>query len=171
MRNGKNGRSGDLLGDVVKGAIAGFAGTMVMGKITTFMYQHEDPEARQRYQEVTGGKYPPQRTAEFVEEKLDLDLSEKQHKMLAKGSHQMVGIGAGITYALARQRIDWADKGQGLLFGALFSLIFDETLTPLMGFAEPPKAYPWQAHARGFVGHLAFGLTADTVLDMLDAVA
>jgi hypothetical protein len=40
-----------------------------------------------------------------------------------------------------------------------------------VGFAEPPQAYPWQAHARGFVGHLAFGLAADTVLDVLDAVA
>jgi hypothetical protein len=166
----RNGRNGDVLGDVVKGAIAGFAGMKAMEKTTTFMYQHEDPEARKEYEEVTGGKYPPQRTAEFVEEKLDLELSEKQHKMLAKGSHQMVGIGAGVAYALARRRIGWADKGHGLLFGTLFSLIFDEGLTPLVGFAEPPQAYPWQAHARGFVGHLAFGLAAETVLDALDAV-
>lgn len=169
--HGRNGRNGDVLGDMVKGALAGFAATMAMGKVTTFMYQHEDPEAKQRCQEVSGGKYPPQRTAEFIKERLDLDLSKQQHKMLAKGSHQMVGIGAGVAYALARRRIDWADKGHGLLFGALFSLIFDEGLTPLVGFAEPPQEYPWQAHARGFVGHLAFGLAAETVLDALDAVA
>jgi hypothetical protein len=166
-----NGRNGDVLGDVVKGAIAGFAATMVMGRITHYWFQHEAPETRQEYQEVTGGKYPPQRTAEFIEKTLDLDLSKKQHKMLAKGSHQMVGIGAGVAYALARRKIDWADKGHGLLFGTLFSLIFDEGLTPLVGFAEPPQEYPWQAHARGFVAHLAFGLAADTVLDVLDAVA
>lgn len=168
-KNGK--RDGSLVDDVVKGAIAGIAGTMAMGQVTTFMYQHEDPEARQKYQEVTGGEYSPQRTAEFVEETLSLDLSKKQHKMLAKGSHQMVGIGAGVAYALARRRIGWADKGHGLLFGALFSLAFDEGLTPVVGFAEPPQAYPWQAHARGFVGHLAVGLAAETVLDVLDAVA
>jgi hypothetical protein len=169
MKDGKH--DGSLVDAMIKGAIAGFAGTMAMGKVTTFMYQHEDPEARQKYQEVTGGKYPPQRTAEFIEDTLDLHPSEKQHKMLAKGSHQMVGIGAGVAYALARRQIGWADKGHGLLFGALFSLAFDEVLTPLVGFAEPPQAYPWQAHARGFVGHLAFGLAAETVLDVLDAVA
>ena len=54
----------------------------------------------------------------------------------------MVGIGAGVAYALARRRIGWADKGHGLLFGALFSLAFDEALTPVVGFAEPPQAYP-----------------------------
>lgn len=168
---GRNGRSDDLLGDVVKGAIAGFAATMAMGKVTHYWFQHESPETRQRYQEVTGGEYPPQRTAEFVEKTLDLDLSKQQHKMLAQGSHQMVGISAGVAYALGRRRIGWADKGHGLLFGALFSLAFDESLTPLVGFAEPPQEYPWQAHARGFVGHLAFGLVAETMLDVLDTVA
>jgi hypothetical protein len=170
-RQTKNDRKRDVLGDVVKGAIAGFAGMKVMEQTTTFMYQHEDPAARQRYQEVTGGKYTPERTAEAVEEALHLNLSATQHKMLAMRSHQMVGLGAGIAYALARRRFGWADTGQGLLFGTLFALVFDEGLTPLFGFAEPPRSYPWQAHARGFAGHLAFGLTADTVLDALDAVA
>jgi hypothetical protein len=167
----ENGRNGDVLGDVAKGTIAGLAATMAMGKVTHYWFQHEDPQARKEYQEVTGGKYPPQRTAEFIEQTLNLHPSKKQHKMLAKGSHQAVGIGAGVAYALARRKIGWADAGQGLLFGALFSLIFDEGLTPLVGFAEPPQEYPWQAHARGLVGHLAFGLAAETVLDGLDAVA
>lgn len=163
--------NGSLADDAIKGAIAGFVGTMAMGKVTHFWYQHEDPEARQQYQEVTGGRYPPQRTADFVEKTLDLDPSKKQHKMLAKGSHQTVGIGTGVAYALAQRRIGGADKGHGLLFGALFSLVFDEGMTALVGFAEPPREYPWQAHARGFVGHLAFGLAAETTLGILDTVA
>ena len=166
-----NHRNGDFLGDELKGAVAGFAAMKAMEKSTGFMYQHEGPAARERYEEVTGGKYPPERTAEAIENALDLDLSEKKHKMLAMRSHQMVGIGAGVAYALARRRLEWADKGHGLLFGALLSLVFDEGMTTLVGLAEPPQAYPWQAHARGFVGHLAFGLAANTMLDVLDAVA
>lgn len=54
----------------------------------------------------------------------------------------MVGIGAGVAYALARREIGWTDKGQ-----------------------------PWQAHGRGVAGHLAFDLAAETVLDIFDAVA
>ena len=52
-KNGKH--DGSLVDDMIKGAIAGFAGTMAMGQVTAFMYQHEDPEVRQKYQEVTGG--------------------------------------------------------------------------------------------------------------------
>lgn len=171
MRDAKNDRNGDLLGVVVKGAIAGFAGTMAMEKVARILYETDPPPAKRTYEEVTGGKYPPERTAEAVETMLALDLPERQHHMLAMASHMAVGVGAGVVYAVARQSVDWVDKGQGLLFGALFALLFDEMLTPLMGFAEPPQAYPWQAHARGFAGHLAFGLTSDTVLDVLDAVA
>ena len=34
-----------------------------------------------------------------------------------------------------------------------------------------PSEYRWQAHARGFVGHLAFGLVAGIALDVLDRAA
>lgn len=120
--------NGSMVDDVVKPAIAGFAGTMAMGQVTRVWYQHEEPESRQRYQEVTGGEYTPQRTATRIEETLDLDLSKKQQRIMAKVSHQAVGIGARAAYTLARRKIAGVDAGQGLLFGALFSLVFDETL-------------------------------------------
>lgn len=170
-RHTKNETGGAVFGDAVKGAVAGFAGMKAMERATAFMYQHEPPDAREAYQEVTGGKYTPERTAAAMDEALHLKLTEQQRAMLAVRSHQMVGIGAGIAYALARRRFGWVDSGQGLLFGTLFALVFDEGLTPLVGLAEPPQSYPWQAHARGVAGHIAFGLVADTVLDALDAVA
>ncbi|MCA1652498.1 MAG: DUF1440 domain-containing protein, partial [Acidobacteria bacterium] len=60
---------------------------------------------------------------------------------------------------------------QGLLFGLMFWLGFDEIMTVAAGVARPPQQYPWQAHARGLVGHLAYGVVADTTLDVLDRVA
>jgi hypothetical protein len=47
----------------------------------------------------------------------------------------------------------------------------DELMNPPLGLTPGPQAFPWQAHARGFSGHLAFGLTSELVLEGLDRVA
>lgn len=88
-----------------------------------------------------------------------------------RGLHWAYGLGTASAYALLRRRAPVAAAGQGLLFGAVFSLMGDELFTAATGLAEPPQEYPWQAHARGFVSHLAFGLAADTTLDLLDRAA
>jgi hypothetical protein len=95
--------------------------------------------------EVPGGdrrRYPPMRMAEKVERALGLHPSKEQHKMLAKG--QPVALRHGRRCALRdlRRRSGAVDWGQGLAFGAVFSLVGDELMTPLMGLAEPPQAYP-----------------------------
>jgi hypothetical protein len=48
-------------------------------------------------------------------------------------------------------------------------LIQDEGLNQAMGISAKQKDYPWQAHARGLVAHLALGLVTDAVLNLLDA--
>lgn len=67
-------------------------------------------------------------------------------------------------YALARRNVRRADWGQGMLFGLMFWLAFDEIITVATGVARPPKKYPWQAHARGLVGHVAYGVVANTAM-------
>lgn len=157
--------------DLAKGLAAGALGTWAMEKVTGLFWEREDEEARERYEEVTGGRYPPARMAEKADTLLHLGLSEEQRPYLAQGLHWAYGLGAASAYALLRRRLPVAAAGQGLLFGAVFSLIGDELFTSVTGLAEPPREYPWQAHARGFVGHLAFGLVADTTLDLLDRAA
>jgi hypothetical protein len=160
-----------IASDLIKGAIAGAVGTWAIGKVTNYMYEHEDPAARQTYERVTGGKYVPDRTAEKIEKALGLNLSEEQRGLLAEGSHWGLGIGAGATYALLRRRLHSVDLAQGLAFGIAFWALVDEGMTWISGLAEPPQKYPWQAHARGLVGHLVYGLSAETTLDLLEAVA
>jgi uncharacterized membrane protein YagU involved in acid resistance len=109
--------------------------------------------------------------AEKADKLLHLGLSEEQRPRLAQGLHWTYGLGAASGYALIRRRAPLAAAGQGLLFGGLFALIGDELFTAVTGLAEPPQEYPWQAHARGFVGHLAFGVAAKMTLDLLDRVA
>ena len=37
-----------------------------------------------------------------------------------------------------------------------------------MGTAAPPQRYPWQAHARGLISHLVFGVVTEAILSALD---
>ena len=47
----------------------------------------------------------------------------------------------------------------------------DELLNPVLGLTPGPLAFPWQTHARGLGGHLAFGVATELVLEGLDRVA
>jgi hypothetical protein len=47
-------------------------------------------------------------------------------------------------------------------------MMVDELLNPVLGLTPGPLAFPWQTHARGLGGHLAFGLTTELVLEGLD---
>ena len=44
-------------------------------------------------------------------------------------------------------------------------------MVPALGLTPGPTAFPWQAHARGLVGHLTFGTVTDGTLRLLDRVA
>ncbi len=73
-----------------------------------------------------------------------------------------------MLYGVLRNHIPAARAGHGLVYGVAFSLAVDEGLTPLLGFAPGPGAFPWQTHARDFLGHLVFGAVAEITLQWLD---
>ncbi len=117
---------------------------------------------------MTGGEYVPDRAAKTAEALLGLEPDERREQALAAWLHRGVGLGAGIGYALLRRAVPGAARARGLLFGLGFWVLFDEVATVAFGLARPPRAYPWQAHARGLAGHLAFGLVAESTLDLLE---
>ncbi len=53
----------------------------------------------------------------------------------------------------------------GLLTGLGLWAVFDEGLVPALGFSAPNGAYPLSTHLRGFVGHLAYGLTVMSTIE------
>lgn len=70
------------------------------------------------------------------------------------------------------RRVSWRIcQGKGLSFGAGFFLLMDAFMNPAFGFTPWPGAFPWQAHARGLGGHLAFGFTSEALMADLDRVA
>ena len=143
-------RTRDGIGrDLLKGAVAGAVATFVMGKVTGYMYEHEDRDARRKEDEARGGRSGQRGSA----------------------MHWALGIGAGAAYAVLLRRFQGLGSAAGTAFGTGFWAFLDEGLVPALGLTPGATAFPWQAHARGLVGHLTFGTVTDGTLRLLDRVA
>ena len=135
--------------DLLKGAVAGAVATFVMGKVTGYVYEHEDRDARRKEDEARSGRSGQRGSA----------------------THWALGIGAGAAYAVLRRRFQGLGSAAGTAFGTGFWAFLDEGLVPALGLTPGATAFPWQAHARGLVGHLTFGTVTDGTLRLLDRVA
>jgi hypothetical protein len=157
--------------DVIKGAIAGAAATWLMGQVTTWLYEHEDRQAREREDRARRGVTAYERAAEKAAELAHVRLSQEERGQVGTAIHWATGIAAGAAYAVLRRRWRGVAAAKGLPFGTAFFLTLDEVVNPLLGLTPGPQAFPWQAHARGLGGHLAFGFTSELILERLDRVA
>jgi hypothetical protein len=157
--------------DLLKGAIAGAVATYVMGKVTGYMYEHEDREARQAEDEARGGRTAYEVAAEKAATAAGTSLEPRRREEIGSAIHWALGIGAGAAYAVLRRRVQGLGGAAGTAFGTAFWAFLDEGLVPALGLTPGPYAFPWQAHARGFVGHVTFGTVTDGTLRLLDRVA
>jgi hypothetical protein len=155
---------------VLVGSAAGAVATWMMTKVTTLMYEHEDPDARKREDKVRGNVNAYEIAAARGAELLGKELTERQRGALGTAIHWVIGILAGAVYALIRLHLTNPNVGYGLLFGFVFWLVVDETMNPVLRLTPGPLAYPWQAHLRGLVGHLVFGAATELSLELLAAV-
>lgn len=162
------GRSRSGAPDALAGVAAGVLATWVMSKVTTFLYEHEDPDARNAEDEARGGKTAFGIAAEKLAETAGLQLSDEQRQRFGSGLHWGLGAGAGAVYGVLRHRLPPARWGSGVAFGTAFWALVDEGATTVLGLTPPPQEFPWQAHARGLAGHVVFGVTADLALRAAD---
>ena len=156
--------------DLVKGAVAGAVATYVMGRITTFMYDRENRRARKQEDDARGGGTSYAAAAEKGAELVGRRLTPKEREQAGSTVHWALGIGAGAAYAVARRRLAFLGSTVGTAFGTGFWAFVDEGVVPALGLTPGPLAFPWQTHARGFVGHLTFGTVTDGTLRILDRV-
>ncbi len=154
--------------NLIEGAIAGAAATWVMGKVTSYLYEHEDKAARQQEDSVRDGKTAYGVAAEKVAELAGTSLSDDERKAESARIHWALGVGAGAVYGALRARVPQTGVAQGLGFGTAFWLLMDEGAVYALGLTPGPTKFPWQTHARGLAGHLVFGLVTDTTLSLLE---
>jgi len=157
-----------LLTDLLVGATAGVAATFVMDKVTNVLYERENRFTRHREDSARGGHTAYETAAEKV---FGDDLDEDDRKQIGSAIHWSLGISAGVLYGLMRNRTPHLGIGSGLLFGALFFAAMDEGVVTILKLAPPPKAFPWQTHARGLAGHLVLGAVVEAPFDLMDAAA
>ena len=152
-----------IAANLALGAVAGAAATWVMGKATTYLYEHESREAREREDSARGEKSAYEVAAEKAADLLGRQLSEEERKEAGSAIHWALGVGSGAVYGALRPRIGggWASAA---LFGAAVWLLMDEVGNVALGLTPGPSAFPWQAHARGLAGHLVLGLAVEGVL-------
>lgn len=161
-------RSGTLGRDLAKGAVAGAVAWWAMDRLLMFLYDHEGSAVRRRETRARGGIPALEVMAERGASAAGVPLTGRERQKAGTALQWTVGIGMGSLYGALRGRLPGARTGRGLGYGAAASLLIDEGLIPLLGFAPGPAAFPWQTHARGFAGHLLFGFVAETTLDLLD---
>ncbi len=148
----------ELLSNVGTGMIGGYVGTKVMEPVSMKLYELESEKARRKEDEARPG--PPYLiAARKTTEALGIELSEDHLQKVAMYIfHYGLGMSWGPPYAFLRRWTRLNPVSAGLLTGAVMSLLVGETMTPLLGFSAPNRAYPIVTHLRGFAAHLAFGL-------------
>lgn len=157
--------------DLVKGAVAGAVATFVMGKVTGYMYEHEDRGVRREEDEARGGRSSYEVAAEKAAAAAGTSLDPRQRARAGSAIHWALGMGAGAAYAVMRRRFQVFGSAAGTAFGTGFWAFMDEGLVPALGLTPGATSFPWQTHARGLVGHLTFGTVTDGTLRLLDRIA
>lgn len=151
---------------LLKGAVAGALAWRAMDLTLRFLYDHEAPEVR-RYEDRARRGVP---ALEVLAERLTVrPLSGEERQRGGTYLQWAMGVGAGALYGAIRDRLPAYGLRRGLLYGAGFSLVVDEGLTPALGLAPGPRAFPWQTHARGFLGHLVYGAVVEVAMACLRA--
>ena len=165
-------RNDDLIGDLVKGALAGAVGVWALDKVTWAMWDREDPLAlAQERAARPDGLDPAHVMANRAAEAMGTELTPKQPHPAGIAVHYGLGIMPAAGYAVLRKRVPAVGAAGGLMYGLGLFLMQDEGLNPILGTSGKPGEYPWQAHARGLVGHLVLGAATHAALEVLDRVA
>lgn len=166
--------SDDVWMNGLKGVIAGAVGVWVMDRLDWYMFRRVDPQARHRTEQVRPDGLDPAHVAvKRVAHAFGKELTPAQLDPAGLALHYALGIAPAAAYGVLRERLPAPPQGRDMLYGlgmglGLF-LAQDEGMNQAMGLSARQKDYPWQAHARGLVAHLALGLVTNAVLNLLGA--
>ena len=163
MRGGNS-----IASDMLLGALAGAAGVWAMDRVDWFNYRRVDATARRRTRRVRpGGEDPAHVMAGVAERAVGAELSPSRHHAAGTAIHYAIGIGPGALYGALRDRVPRVGTARGALYGLGLFILQDELGNAALGTGADPRAYPWQAHARGLAAHLVYGVVTDAVLGAL----
>lgn len=138
---------------------AGTVGTLAVDVVTWSMYRQQSSESLEREGQLrTFGMDTAHALARRVTKALGSDAAS--HQPNAAGVvHYGMGMLPAVVYAAQRGKHPGLRRARGALYGVGLYVVNDLVATRLLRIAAPQTAYPWQAHARGVVGHVVLGMT------------
>ena len=158
-----------LAAKALMGAAAGAVGTFAIDRADWAMWKAVGEDARLRTNSVRPYGEPPAHVAVHkLEEKFGLRPTPEQHEIAGVALHYGIGIAPAIGYALIRDKLPGEGPVRGLLYGLGLFLMQDEAVNSASGLGAKPKDYPWQAHARGLISHLVYGVVTEMALNYMD---
>ncbi len=156
-----------LAADIGLGLIGGYAGTKLMGPVSTKLLAMESEDDQKQEQAVSPGS-PYELAARKAVTLLGLHPSDEIIKKVGTPIfHYGLGASWGPLYLLLRRQAHLNPLLAGLGTSLAPFLIVDECLTPMLGLSAPDRAYPPATHLRGLVSHLAFGLGVAATVESL----
>jgi hypothetical protein len=151
-----------LIRRVLLGAAAGYAANRCMDLATSWFYARQSDESRAKEEEVLPGGALVAGGRDMARMMGIEDPDDETVARLGLRMHRGGGVAYGILAALA-VAAGVRPMRAGLLVGAAAWLLVDEVLNAVQ--LEPsPGDFPIEAHARGVVGHAAFGAALGAAL-------
>lgn len=143
--------------DLGVGAAVGYFGSRAMDRATGWYFERQSKESRRREEEIAPGGAPVlagRKLAGLV----GREVTDDEAAGIGSIVHRSLGVAYGMTAAaLARKGVP--PVRAGLVTEAAAFLLVDEGFFGTV-FTPPPWAYPVESHARGAIGHLAYGAAA-----------
>lgn len=150
------------------GMVAGAIGVWALDRADYFMWNREKPETRARTTAVRPHGEPPAGVVVTeAEQASGRELTDTRHDAAQTAVHYAIGIGPAAGYALVRDQLP-GGPARGLLYGLGVFLLQDEGINAVTRLGANPRDYPWQAHGRGLVAHLVYGLTTELALTAME---
>jgi hypothetical protein len=158
-----------LVSKALMGAAAGAVGTWALDRTDWRMWKNESEDARRQTNAVRPFGEPPAHVLVSKAEKaLGIETTPEQHELAGVTVHYGIGIGPAVAYAIVRDKLPGRGPARGLLYGLGLFLLQDEAVNAVSGVGAKPNRYPWQAHARGVVSHLVYGVVTEMALNRMD---
>lgn len=162
-------RSERVKTSTARGAAAGAVGVVAMDVVTWLLYRRANMLDLLREKHLRPyGKDTAHALVRRVTDAVGSDAGSSEPNGAGIAVHYGLGMGPGALYAHRRRQHPWLRAGRGAGYGLALYLLNDLLAARLLGIAGPQRAYPWQAHARGVVGHVMLGVVTEATLNAVD---
>lgn len=148
---------------VLGGAVVGLSATLLMEYVSSFLYEREGGDAREREDRGRKDDMPTTTLTRKLARTVGRELDDEKANRLGTVTHYVFGA-AGGPAALALHQAGMDPIKAGLVVGVGMWVFVDEGFNVVAGLTAGPGQFAVVTHARAAVAHVAYGLTAGLML-------